>query len=113
MQINREIQVQKIPIATAVPGMVLAQDVLASDRGDGPALCGKGCILTASLLERLKQMGIQTLVVEGNPVQFAGAISLEESLAILERRFKRVADDPRMMILKLIYRKHIIRSYEQ
>jgi hypothetical protein len=102
---------QKIPIANALPGMVLAQDVNTSDRDDGPPLCGNGCTLTASLIERLKQMGVQTLVVEGHPLQVAGATSLEESLSILDRRFKHVADDPHMMMLKEIYRKHLIKSF--
>lgn len=92
--------------------MVLAEDVNAHGRNDGPSLCGKGCTLTESILERLKQMGVQTLVVEGHPLGFAGANSLEESLSILDRRFKHVTDDPRMIMLKEIYRRHIIRSLE-
>ncbi len=92
--------------------MMLAQDVNASDRDDGPPLCGKGCTLTASLIERLKQMGVQALVIEGHLLQSARENSLEESLSVLDRRFKLVTDDPRMMMLKEIYRKHIIKSLE-
>ncbi len=103
---------QKIPMALAIPGMVLAQDIKNVDNPDGPPLCGKGVALTEALIERLKKMDIQSLTVEGHPVKTGGEKTLDEELASLDRRFKKVSDDPLMKHLKEIYRAKIIKSEE-
>ena len=101
---------QTIPIATAEAEMILSKDVKHPDNPDGPPLCGIGVVLTTSLIMRLRNMGIQTLTVEGHPVWIEGDISLEEQLDALERRFKKVANNPLMLKLKDIYRMQILRS---
>jgi hypothetical protein len=101
---------QNIPLTLATPGMVLGKDIKNSDDPAAMTVCGKGVKLTESLIERLGQMGIQSLIVEGHPVKIAGESTLEEMLAALEKRFTRVHDDPLMMKLKDIYRKRITQS---
>lgn len=101
---------QNIPISLAEPGMVLARDVMRKDHPDGPPICGKGMALTDSLIDRLRNMGITTVVVEGHPVHIEGEQTLDEMLEALDRRFAKVEDYPIMMKLKDIYRTLIRRS---
>lgn len=101
---------QKIPLASAVTGMVLARDIVRNDNPKGPPICGKGVTLTDSLIERLKRMGVSTVTVEGRPVQMEGDKSLEEILEDLDRRFNKVEDDPLTGKLKKIYRQYLIRT---
>jgi len=103
---------QKIPMALVLPGMILAQDIKNIDNPDGPPLCGKGVQLTEALIERLHRMDIQSITVEGHPVKMEGEKSLEEELAVLDKRFKKVADDPLMKKLKDMYRAQIIKARE-
>ena len=101
---------QKIPITLAMPGMVLGGDIKSSEEPSAMTICGKGVQLKESLIARLRDMGIQTLTVEGHPVKMDGETSLEEMLASLDKRFSRVSNDPLMMKIREIYRKHIQRS---
>lgn len=101
---------QRIPFSLAQPGMVLAKDVVRGDNPNGPPICGKGLELNETLIERLRNLGIQSITVEGHPVSMDGDKTLEELLKDLDRRFRRVADDPLTGVLKDIYRNQIIRS---
>ena len=101
---------QNIPFSLAAPGMVLAKEVKNIENPDGPPMCGKGVALTESLISRLGKMGIQSLTVEGHPVNMEGEATAEEMLAALDKRFRKVQEDALMQKLKEIYRRHIIRS---
>ncbi|AJE02877.1 hypothetical protein [Geobacter pickeringii] len=101
---------QTIPIALAEPDMVLARPVTRVDAPQGPPICGKGTVLTVSLIERLRNQGIRMLTVEGRPVAMEGEKSLDELLAELDRRFSKVETVPLMQRLKGMYRTLIIRS---
>ncbi len=72
---------QRIPIYQAKPGMVLAKEVRKEDDEISPPICGKGIVLTESLLSRLERMGIQALSVEGHPVKMEGDKSVDELLS--------------------------------
>lgn len=101
---------QNIPLSLAISGMVTAKEVVRPDKPNGPPICGKGVELTDALIERLKGMGIQSVTVEGRPIRMEGEPSLEDMLATLDKRFRKVEGDPLTMKLKAIYRKHIIKS---
>ncbi len=101
---------QRIPIMLALPGMVLARDICRSDAAGGPPICGKGVELTVTLIERLRRMGVQTITVEGHPVQMEGDKTTEELMDDLDRRFRRVEEDPLTGKLKEIYRAHIAKA---
>ncbi|MHC1698145.1 MAG: hypothetical protein AB9919_08870 [Geobacteraceae bacterium] len=101
---------QRIPISFARPGMLLAKDLVRPENPTGPAICGKGMELTDSLLERLRNMGIQSLTVQGNPVWMEGDKTLEELLQELNHRFSHVDQDPLTSCLKDVYRKYLISS---
>jgi hypothetical protein len=101
---------QRIPISLAKPGMVLAKDLVRPENPTGPAICGKGMELTESLVERLRNMGIQSITVQGHPIWMEGDKTLEDLLRELDHRFSRVSHDPLTRSLKDIYRKYLISS---
>ncbi|MBI5633511.1 MAG: hypothetical protein HZA15_08555 [Nitrospirae bacterium] len=101
---------QNIPISLAAAGMVLAKEIKTDDNPASPPICGKGVTLTASLINRLAGMGVQSVVVEGHPVRLEGEKTLAETLEILDKRFAKVSGDQLMQRLREIYRKQIIRS---
>ena len=101
---------QTLPISLAEPEMVLARDVMRVDKLDGPPLCGKGVVLTAPLIMRLRNMGVQSITVEGHPLQVEGEKSLAEMLADLEFRFSKVRGNPRMDFLQGLIRAQIERN---
>ena|SRR6266540_2277561 len=91
---------QHLPLSLAAPDMILAQDVRRHDTPTAPPICGKGVLLTESLIERLRNMGVQSVYVEGHPIWLEGDKTLDEELAIVDHRFRKVEDDPLMMKLK-------------
>ncbi len=101
---------QKIPFSLAKPGMVLAKDVTKADNPNGPPICGKGLVLTESLIERLAKMDIRSITVQGHQVRMEGEKTLDEDLEALERRFRFASDDPLTEKLRNIYRACLIRS---
>jgi len=101
---------QKIPFSLAQPGMILARDVVRADNPNGPPICGKGVELTESLIERLRNLGVQSITVQGHPLALEGEKCLDDLLDDLEKRFRRVADDPLASRLKQIYRDYLVRS---
>lgn len=102
---------QHIPISLATGGMVLARDVRRENNPTSLPICGKGMPLTDSLIERLRNMGIPSVYVEGHPVEMEGERTLEEELELLDRRFRKVKDDPFMNKLKEIYRIRLVHSW--
>jgi len=90
--------------------MVLAREIKNPENPDGPPVCGKGVALTESLIERLGQKGIASVTVEGHPVRIEGEKTLDEMLAAIDRRFRKVEGDPVMMKLREIYRQQTIRA---
>ncbi len=98
---------QKIPITLAASDMVLGRDVFRNDSPAGIPICGKGTTLTDSLIMRLQHLDVQSLYVEGHPVQLDGDRSLEDQLNDLEKRFSKTVDNRYNQMLLNIYRKHI------
>ncbi|MBI3594045.1 MAG: hypothetical protein HY200_03740 [Nitrospirae bacterium] len=103
---------QNIPINYAQKGMILATEVFQPGSTSTMPVCGKGVVLTESLIERMVRIEIKTICVEGHPVSLPGELSLEEQLALLDRRFRKVNDVPRMIEIKEMFRKCLVRSKE-
>jgi hypothetical protein len=101
---------QNIPISLAAAGMVIAREIKSSSESSAGILCGKGVKLTESLLNRLRQLGVESMTVEGHPVKMEGEASVQQMLEALDQRFRRVANDPLMMKVKQMYRRQILRS---
>ncbi|MDT8272865.1 MAG: hypothetical protein RRA35_06705 [Desulfomonilia bacterium] len=77
--------------------MVLSRAVM-NDKG--MALCAEGTELNAIILERLKKMNVESLVVKGHPVDIGDEKTLEQKIAETEYRFSRMKGDPIMEDLK-------------
>jgi hypothetical protein len=101
---------QKIPLMLATADMVLARDVFRGDNPTGMPICGKGTVLTDSLLARFEHLDIQSVYVEGHPVWEDGDHSLDDVLQDLDKRFKKVADDPLTSKLYDVYRAYLTKS---
>ncbi len=102
-----------LSISHAAPGMVLAREVWSSNEPNARVLCGKGIVLTETLISRLRQMGIESVSVEGLPVEAEEGQAAEDLLAALDLRFSRVTHDPLMMKIKEIYRRRILWSMRE
>ena len=104
---------QTIPISLAQPDMVLEKPVMRPDKPDGLPVFGKGVKLTQTGIERLKQIGVQAITVEGHPVVIAGEETLDQVLAAMEHRFRQVRDNPQTMLILDLYTAQIKRGFGQ
>ena len=91
---------QKIPLEAAQPDMILAKTVT---RENGVVLIAAGTVLTSSLIYRLENMGIEQIVVEGNPLDAKeGAEELAQKRERLEYLFRNFKNDKYMQQAKKI-----------
>lgn len=97
---------RKVAVEKLESGMKLAKPVLAPS---GIVLLGEGTELTESRIERIRDMNVTSVFVEGTAVR---AVPKEEMLAQLNARFKNVEDKPHMGTLKEIMREHIEGLYD-
>lgn len=96
----------KIPVAKLEPGMKLAKPITAKN---GMVMLGEGTELSETWIERIRDMDIPSVFVEGPPVQ---TIPKEEAMANLDARFANVEDKPYMKLIKKIVKEHIEGMYE-
>jgi len=91
----------KIPVAKLEPGMILAKPIMTPN---GMVMLGEGTELTEKWVERIQDMDIASVFIDGPPVQ---TISKEQALAELEARFALVEGKPYMNSIKKLVREHI------
>ena len=94
---------QKIPLAAARAGMILARDIFRSESAIGIPICGKKTELTDTLIARLENLKVQSVYVEGHPVWEKGERGLDDILRDLDSRFEKVRQDPLTAKLHDIY----------
>jgi UDP-N-acetylmuramyl pentapeptide synthase len=97
----------KISILKLESGMKLARPVVAKN---GMVILGEGTELNDAWIERIRDMGIDTVFIDGPDMQ---ALSREDALADLDKRFASVSDKPYMNVIKKCVREHIEGLYEQ
>lgn len=102
---------QRIPLSLAEPDMILELPVTRPDKPEGLAIFGKGIKLTESSIERLKNMGVQAITIEGHPLKVEGEESLDDILCTMEERFRKVKDNPEMMQLLDLFKDQIKQDY--
>ena len=82
-----------VSISAARPGQLLAKAVA---NATGAVLCPRGFQLTESVIERLRNAGVETLLVEGGESR---GPTPQDRLEALQRRFANV-DDPILLQIK-------------
>nr|MBF0222478.1 hypothetical protein [Desulfobulbaceae bacterium] len=98
---------QQILSAQAKEGMVLAKDVMTPE---SRVLCGKGTVLSTTLLDRLEKMDIVHVTVEGHPVELPGEKTLKQELQAVEERFSDVTQIAPLMYIKQRIMKKLVES---
>ncbi len=91
----------KIAADKLEPGMKLARPIVGKN---GMVMLGEGTELNEKWIERIQDMEIAHVFVDGPPVQ---TISREEALAALDARFVLVEGKPFMNSIKKIVQQHI------
>jgi hypothetical protein len=91
----------KISVTKLESGMKLAKPVTAKN---GMVMLGEGTELSATWIERIRDMDITSVFIEGPPIQ---TVSKEEALASLNARFANVEGKPHMNLIKKIVAEHI------
>jgi len=93
---------QRIPLEQAGEKMMLAKPVV---NDNGVTLIREGTELTRLLIERLKNLGIQEIVVQGRPLKMEGEV--DKPLSVLEKeledRFRPTRSNPLMRQIKEIF----------
>ena len=91
-------------------GMILAQKI---ERADGIMLCNRGTELTPALINTIRRMDLESVLIEGDP--FASEeekqAHVQGLLRELDERFSRVADDPVLGQLKEMFSRKIQETY--
>lgn len=105
---------QKIPTTMARPGMVLARPVT---RDNGMTIMAQGMELTQGHIDRLENMDIERIVVQGRPVDLGDA-GADTSFAArgkrLDHLFAQYDDDAWMTKLKASLKKYFrLRAAQQ
>jgi len=96
----------KTPVARLEPGMILAKPIMTPN---GMVMLGEGTVLTEKWIERIQDMQIPSIFIDGPPVQ---TVPKEEALADLDARFALVEAKPYMNSIKKIVKEHIEGLYE-
>lgn len=101
---------QKIPLMQAKADMTLSRDVFRRDSSSGIPICGKGTVLTESLIARFENMDVQTIYVEGHPVWEEGGQSFDELLIEMDDRFSKTTQEPLNVLLYGICKANLIKT---
>lgn len=96
----------KIAVGNLKPGMKLSKPVVNEA---GMILLGEGTELTNALIERLQNMNVSSVFVEGvsKPQK-----SKEDALAEIDARFKKTENEPYMSMLKRLIKEHVEGLYK-
>jgi lipoate synthase len=96
----------KLALDMLEAGMRLAKPV---ENSSGMVLLGENTELTVELIEKIKDMGIDSVYIQG---MSKPSVPIEVMLSELDERFKRVENEPYMDVLKKAFKEHIERLYE-
>jgi hypothetical protein len=94
---------QKIPLNLAKAGFVLAKPVA---RADGMVVAPQGAEITDAMLDKFDMMGVEHVVVEGEPIKTDGVASgtnYDQRLQRLDHLFRRFAEDKWMGQVKTLF----------
>lgn len=87
----------RVPISDVRSGQKLARPITS---GAGVVMVQPGTELTPALIDRLRTLGVDSVVIAGDPGLPPEGPSLEERRRVLDARFAGHEQDPWMMQLK-------------
>jgi hypothetical protein len=96
----------KIALDKLEAGMKLAKPV---ENSSGMVLLGENTELTVELIDKIRDMGVDSLYIQG---MSKPSVPIEIMLSQLDERFKMVESEPHMDVLKRVIKEHIERLYE-
>ncbi len=96
----------KVPVDNLKEGMKLSKPVINEN---GMILLGEGTEITGAVIERLRNMSIGSVTVEGSSQP---GKSKDEALAELDVRFRKTENEPYMGILKRLFEERIQELYQ-
>ena len=94
---------KRVVVYELLPDMVLARPITNSN---GLPIVAAGTILDTTLIERLQQLGLPSVYVEGDALD-SGGKTLDELEAELDHRFRHVAHDPIQQLILRTIRTHL------
>lgn len=94
---------RRVVLHELLPDMVLAKPVT---NANGLPIVAAGTILDAAMIDRLRQMELPSLYVEGDALD-SGGKTLAELEVELEHRFRHVAQDPIQQLILRTLRAHV------
>ncbi len=96
----------KIALDRLEAGMKLAKPV---ENSSGMVLLGENTELTVELIDKIRDMGIESVYIQG---MSKPSTPIDVMLSQLDERFKMVETEPHMDILKKALKEHIESLYE-
>jgi hypothetical protein len=90
---------QRIQISQARPEMVLSRQVATANK---MVLCAAHTVLSQDVINRMSNLGIRRLWVEGHPVEDATGKPFSVALGELRERFARCRNHPVMRDLQIM-----------
>jgi len=96
----------KVTVNNLKPGMKLSKPVVNEA---GMILLGEGTEITDALIERLQNMNVSSVFVEGasKPQK-----PKEDAMAEIDARFKKTENEPHMGMLKKLLKEHVEELYK-
>ncbi|HRI39367.1 MAG TPA: hypothetical protein PLO50_12500 [Nitrospira sp.] len=94
---------KRVVVYELLPDMVLARPITNSN---GLPIVPAGAILDTALIERLQQMGLPSVYVEGDALD-SGGKTLDELEAELDHRFRHVTHYPIQQLILRTLRTHL------
>lgn len=94
---------KRVVVYELLPDMVLARAVT---NANGLPVVAAGTLLDAAMIERLQQMGLPSVYVEGDALG-SGGKTLAELEAELDHRFRHVAHDAIQQLILRTLRTHL------
>ena len=91
---------RSVSVDSLEPGMTLAKPLSKGNM----VILGEGTVLTRAWIDRIEDMGIEQIYVEGTSAQ---AISIEDALGRLDARFRNTISEPYMRDIKKSVETHI------
>lgn len=97
----------KVPVTNLKAGMKLTKPVV---NDAGMVMLGEGTILTDQMINKITNMNINAVFVEGGQQRTK---TKEETLREIEQRFSKSGDNEQMRLLKKIMIEHVDEIYQE